>query len=138
MIARETLARMREVAKAASKNSNEKDESHRIGAAVLGESGKIYGGCNLLSIPQDTCAERVALYKAISEGEKRVEAVLIYREHKLGSQGGPCGHCLQDLWNLSNNPQLEIYSWHGNMDEPRAGKILDYLPHPYTPEAMKQ
>ena len=137
MISRETLVRMREVAKVTMANSNEPDERHRIGAAVLGESGEIYGGCSLLSIPQDTCAERVALYKAISEGEKKIDAVLIYRERKSGSPSGPCGHCLQDLWNLSNNPELEIYSWHGNMDEPKAGVISDYFPHPYTPEAMK-
>jgi len=138
MIAKETLERMREVAKSAMGNSNEKDEGHRIGAAVLGESGRIYGGCNLLSIPQDICAERVALYKAISEGEKKIEAVLVYREKsREGGPGGPCGHCLQDLWNLSNNPSLEIISWHGNMAEPRGGVISDYLPHPYTPEAMQ-
>ena len=137
MISRETLERMREVARAARENSNERDPSHRIGAAVLGASGKVYGGCNLLSIPQDICAERVAIYKAVSEGEKRIEGVLIYRGKSRGSGGGPCGHCLQDLWNLSNNPELEIFAWHGDMDKPREGRIADYLPHPYTPEALK-
>ena len=128
---------MRELARAAMSNSNERGESHRIGAAVLGESGKIYGGCNLLSIPQDICAERVALYKAISEGEKRIEAVLLYRENSRGEDGGPCGHCLQDLWNVSNNNELEIISWNGDRDEPRQRVITDYLPHPYKAEALK-
>ncbi|HKZ45742.1 MAG TPA: hypothetical protein VJ343_03505 [archaeon] len=136
MISKETLLKMRQVASNARKNSNEKSDDHRVGAAILGSSGKIYGGCCLLSIPQDYCAERVALFKAISEGEKKIEAVLITRNKKReGSEGSPCGHCLQALWALSNNPNLLIYSWHENQEEPfEPYEIKYFYPHPYSPK----
>jgi len=76
-------------ARKAMKNSNG-SMGHKIGAAVLASSGKIYGGCSLTSIPQDYCAERVALLKAVSEGERKIESILITWEGPFGRLQGPC------------------------------------------------
>ena len=128
---------MKDAAAKARRNSNVKDEAHQIGAAVLGSSGKIYAGCNLLSIPQDVCAERVALYSAISSGETKIKAVLITEKDAPPKDyiGSPCGHCLQDLWTLSNNKNLAVYSWYEPETKPRKPHTIGQLyPYPYTPE----
>ncbi|MBQ8698650.1 MAG: cytidine deaminase [Schwartzia sp.] len=66
-----------------------------VGAAVLGESGTIYGGCNVenASFSVTNCAERTAIYKAVSAGEKDILALAVV------AQGAepvpPCGACRQ-------------------------------------------
>ncbi len=66
-----------------------------VGAAVLGESGTIYGGCNVenASYSMTNCAERTAIYKAISAGEQEILALAVV------AQGiepvSPCGACRQ-------------------------------------------
>ncbi len=66
-----------------------------VGAAVLGESGAIYGGCNVenASYSMTNCAERTAIYKALSAGEQEILALAVV------AQGiepvPPCGACRQ-------------------------------------------
>jgi len=66
----------------------------KVGAALLGESGTIYLGCNVenASFGLTVCAERVALFKALSEGERVFKAIAIYAGNKSVP---PCGACLQ-------------------------------------------
>ena len=66
----------------------------KVGAALLGESGTIYLGCNVenASFGLTVCAERVALFKALSEGELVFKAIAIYAGSKSVP---PCGACLQ-------------------------------------------
>ena len=58
-----------------------------VGAALLGESGKIYGGCNIesCSYSPTNCAERTALYKAVSEGERRFLALAVVGGKQRGA-----------------------------------------------------
>jgi len=119
-------------ARKAMKNSNG-SMGHKIGAAVLASSGKIYGGCSLTSIPQDYCAERVALLKAVSEGERKIESILITWEGPFGRLQGPCGICLNALWQLTNNLELEVLLWPTEEKEPVVKKLKDFYPYPYTP-----
>lgn len=73
----------------------------RVGAALLGKSGKVYLGCNVenAAYTPTNCAERTAIFKAVSEGEKEFEAIAI-----VGGKGdewaelcAPCGVCRQVL-----------------------------------------
>ena len=66
----------------------------KVGAALLGESGTIYLGCNVenASFGLTVCAERIALFKAVSEGERVFKAIAIYAGNKSVP---PCGACLQ-------------------------------------------
>lgn len=73
----------------------------RVGAALLGKSGKVYLGCNVenAAYTPTNCAERTAVFKAVSEGEKEFEAIAI-----VGGKGdewaelcAPCGVCRQVL-----------------------------------------
>lgn len=64
-----------------------------VGAAVLTTSGKIYDGVNIESaaFPTTICAERVAIFKAVSEGERQFEAIAVVTDNA----GSPCGSCRQ-------------------------------------------
>jgi len=66
---------------------------YAVGAALLAASGKIYTGVNIenSAYPTSICAERVAIFKAISEGERNFEAIAIATENG----GSPCGSCRQ-------------------------------------------
>lgn len=82
-------------AKKALRNSYAPYSRLKVGAAVLGGSGRIYTGVNVenASYGLTVCAERVALYKAVSEGEKSVKAVAVVSSP--GKRIIPCGACLQ-------------------------------------------
>ena len=68
---------------------------YAVGAAALAKSGKIYTGCNVenAAYPSAMCAERVAIYKGVSEGEREFVALAVVTTN-LGS---PCGACRQVL-----------------------------------------
>ncbi len=77
----------------------------RVGAALLGASGRVYHGCNIenASLGLSNCAERTALFKAVSEGETAFTAIAVTAGANRGAP--PCGACRQvmsefglDLW----------------------------------------
>lgn len=84
----------------------------QVGAALLAQNGKVYTGCNIenAGYTPTNCAERTALFKAVSEGERQFSAIAI-----VGSmQGtvntlvtGPCGVCRQALYEFSG-PALNV------------------------------
>lgn len=69
----------------------------RVGAAVLGASGRIYGGCNVenAAYPASRCAEQTAVQRAVSEGEREILAVAVVAEGE--GVCVPCGVCRQVL-----------------------------------------
>ena len=68
---------------------------YAVGAALLGQSGKVYTGCNVenSSYSLTICAERSAIVKAVSEGEREFRAIAIV----TANSGMPCGACRQML-----------------------------------------
>ena len=91
------------------KKSHSPHSNYRVGAAVETESGKIIGGCNVESSSYGLtcCAERVALYNAISEGHDNFKSMAISTENG----GMPCGACRQVIWDLCND--IKIYICNG-------------------------
>ncbi len=75
--------------------------SFRVGAALLGKSGKVYLGCNIenAAYTPTNCAERTAIFKAVSEGEKEFSAIAIVggKGETLNELCAPCGVCRQVL-----------------------------------------
>jgi cytidine deaminase len=73
----------------------------RVGAALLGKSGKVYKGCNVenAAYTPTNCAERTALFKAVSEGEKEFTAIAIVggMYESIADFCAPCGVCRQVL-----------------------------------------
>ena len=93
-------------AKEARKNAYAPYSNFQVGAALLGKSGKVFTGCNVenISSPAGICAERCAVGKAISEGERNFEKIVI-----IGNSQGPCtpcGICRQVLYEF--NPEMKI------------------------------
>ncbi|MGN0438977.1 MAG: cytidine deaminase [Lachnospiraceae bacterium] len=83
------------LAKKAYENSYAPYSNFCVGAALLTKSGKVYTGCNIenASYGATNCAERTAIFKAVSEGERDFDKIAIAT--KDGSCGYPCGMCLQ-------------------------------------------
>ncbi len=69
-----------------------------VGAALLTQSGKVYYGCNIENATYGAtcCAERTAIYKAVSEGERHFVKIAVAAGDK--SMASPCGICRQVLW----------------------------------------
>ena len=83
----------------AAENSYSPYSNCKVGAALLSKNGKVYLGCNIenAAFSPTVCAERVALFKAISEGEKEFEmiAVVGIKDEKIVPEFLPCGVCRQ-------------------------------------------
>ena len=86
-------------AQKARENSYSPYSHFRVGAALLTKSGKIYTGCNIenAAYPATVCAERTAIFKAVSEGEREFEAIAIVggKEGETAPFCAPCGVCRQ-------------------------------------------
>ncbi len=79
----------------------------RVGAAVLTKSGTVYTGCNVesASFGATNCAERVALQKAISEGEREFLALAVAGDAEMTT---PCGICRQVISELAPNARILV------------------------------
>lgn len=80
--------------------------NYKVGAAVLADNGIIYIGANIENAvyPLTTCAERVAITKAISEGAKKILAIAV----ATANSGTPCGSCRQIMREFGED-DLPIY-----------------------------
>mgnify|MGYP000371203282 CR=1 FL=1 len=99
----------------------------QVGAAVMTESGKIITGCNIenASFGLSVCAERVAIFKAISEKEK-IQAIAVASNSDYITL--PCGACRQVIQELCPQAELFLADSHGNFE---VYKIDDLLPQPF-------
>jgi cytidine deaminase len=81
---------------------------YAVGAAVLAESGKMYGGCNIenAAYPSGLCAERVAIFKAASEGERKITAMVVV----TSNLGSPCGACRQVLSEFATDSTVILFA----------------------------
>lgn len=96
------------IAKSSTQHSYSAYSNYKVGAALLTKSGKVFTGTNIenASFPAGMCAERVAIFKAISEGYKDFKALAIYTEGK--NYPFPCGICRQVIAEFSKDLQIII------------------------------
>ena len=112
-----------QMAQQARNNSYSPYSHFRVGAALLGKSGKIYTGCNVenAAYSATNCAERTAIFKAVSEGERDFVALAIVggREGETAELCAPCGVCRQVISEfcqkdfkiaLGNDEKFEVYT----------------------------
>ncbi|MFZ0820351.1 MAG: cytidine deaminase [Candidatus Acidiferrales bacterium] len=99
-----------------------------VGAAVRTKSGKIYSGCNVenASYGLTICAERVAIFKALSEGEREFSAVAVVTDTDRLTP--PCGACRQIIWEFCGDAEVILGNMKGKTEVHRMASLL---PHPF-------
>lgn len=102
---------------------------YAVGAALLTASGKIYDGVNIenAAYPVTVCAERVAIFKAVSEGERQFEAIAVV----TSNGGAPCGSCRQVLSEFGLSTRVIIADETGRVHQELT--VGDLLPGAFTP-----
>lgn len=129
-LAKENVENLVISARDARENAYAPYSGFRVGAAVMCNSGKVYTGCNVenASYGLSMCAERVAIYKAVSDGEKHIEAIAIVTD--TDEPASPCGACLQIIAEFSQGSDPEIITSNLNL-EYETKRLSDYLPKPF-------
>lgn len=105
--------------------------NYRVGAALLTTAGTIYRGCNIenAAYTPTNCAERTAIFKAVSEGDTDYTAIAVV----TADGGPPCGVCLQVMREFA--PHLTVVI--GNLKgEYQVFKLDDLLPQSFGPENL--
>ena len=118
--------------------------NYHVGAAILAKSGKIYGGMNVenSSYGATICAERNAIFKAVSEGDKQFSAIVIcggFDENKnkedKSNYAFPCGICRQVLREFNNPKEFKVYIC-PNKEKYNVFTLEELLPHSFGPEHL--
>lgn len=99
-----------------------------VGAALRTKSGKIFQGCNIenATLGLTLCAERVAIFKAISEGEREFDAIAVVCDTEKLTP--PCGSCRQIIWEFCGDIPVTLANLKGKVERETAGSLL---PRPF-------
>jgi len=117
-------------AKEAMKNSYSPYSKFAVGSALLTKSGKVYLGCNIenASYGATNCAERTALFKAVSEGEREFEMLAVVSSSHEYTY--PCGICRQVLFEFMPKGEIILY----DEKEIKTIKVEEFLPYAFSLE----
>ena len=126
-----------EIAEKARENSYSPYSNFKVGAALLTKSGKVFTGCNVecASFSGTNCAERTAIFKAISEGYKDIEAIAIASTNSEKNEDTyPCAICRQVI--IEFGPDIRIITGYskGDMQE---HTIAELVPHYFSGSEFK-
>ncbi len=107
----------------------------KVGAALETRDGLVYTGCNIenASYGLSVCAERVALWKALSDGARDFRRIAIVTEGEPLTS--PCGACRQLLWEYCGDIAIHLHSLAG-LDEQH--QLADLFPHPFDQRSLRQ
>jgi cytidine deaminase len=108
--------------------------NYAVGAALLTSSGVIYDGVNIenAAYPMVMCAERVAVFKAVSEGEKDFTAIAV----ATSNGGTPCGACRQVLSEFGLETIVLIVDGDGNIEQETT--VAELLPGAFGPSDLPE
>ena len=103
-------------AKTARENAHAAYSNFRVGAGLRASSGRIFGGCNVESATYglSVCAERVAIFKAISEGERGFDAIAVVTDTVTLTP--PCGACRQLIWEFCGDVPVILANLKGKVE----------------------
>lgn len=106
--------------------------NYSVGSALQTKTGKIYTGVNVenAAYPQTMCAERVAIFKAVSEGEREFEAIVVVTDNG----GSPCGGCRQVLAEFGLETVVLLADGNGALV--KEFTVGELLPEAFTPEKL--
>lgn len=123
-----------QIAMKAKENSYSPYSKFRVGAALLCRDGKVYSGTNVenASFGGTVCAERIAMFKAVSEGERDFEKIVISVDSE--NLGYPCGLCLQVMTEFCDDDfKIVVSNRHGEYKEL---KLIDALPNAFRKKEL--
>ena len=103
-------------AKAARGNAHAPFSNFSVGAALRTRAGRVFGGCNVENATYGltVCAERVAIFKAISEGERKFDAIAVVTD--TDTLTPPCGACRQLIWEFSGDVPVVMANLKGKSE----------------------
>ena len=127
---KEDYKQLIELANVARRHAYAPYSNYPVGAALRTKTGRVYAGVNVenAAYPTGICAERVAIFKAISEGEREFEVIAVVTDNG----GSPCGACRQVLSEFGLDTIVLIADGKGLLfKETSVGKLLPeaFLPH---------
>ena len=107
--------------------------NYPVGAVVRTKTGRLYTGVNVenAAYPQTMCAERVAIFKAVSEGEKEFEVITVVTDNG----GSPCGGCRQVMAEFGLDTIVLLADGTGKLLKETS--VRELLPGAFTPEQLK-
>ena len=105
----------------------------QVGAALESADGRVFPGCNLenVSYGLTICAERVAIFKAVSGGCREFLRLAVVADTQR--EVAPCGACLQVIWELCGDILVIMANLNGKQ---ALSKCSDLLPHPFNPKDL--
>lgn len=120
---------------AAKKRAHAPYSRFRVGAALLASSGRVYVGCNIeiSTYALTICAERTAIFKAISEGDRNFKAIAVVSDDP--GYTPPCGACRQVLMDLAGNIDFLMVNGKGNVKVLKMNKLL---PHAFGQKNLER
>ena len=106
----------------------------KVGAAVLCEDGSVYTGCNVenASYGVTSCAEPVALFKAISDGKRKFQAIAIVLDS--AEPAAPCGACRQAIYEFGSEIEIIMANVDGKVE---SMSISELLPRAFGPRSLQ-
>ena len=112
----------------ARENAHAPFSNFKVGAALEASDGRIFTGCNVENATYGLtlCAERVAVFKAISEGARQFRRVVVVAD--TDSLTPPCGACRQILWEFCGDVEIALANLHGKTETFRLGTLF---PRPF-------
>jgi cytidine deaminase len=122
-----------ELANAARARAYAPYSNYPVGAALRTKTGRLYTGVNVenAAYPHTMCAERVAIFKAVSEGEKDFEVIAIVTDNG----GSPCGGCRQVMAEFGLDTIVLLADGKGSLV--KETNVRELLPEAFTPEKLK-
>lgn len=111
-------------AKQARENAHAPFSGFRVGAALRAQSGRVFTGCNVenATLGLTCCAERVAIFKAISEGERGFDAIAVVAD--TDTLTPPCGACRQVIWEFCGDVPVVLANLNNKIETMRSGELL--------------
>jgi len=105
-------------------NAHAKFSNFKVGAALRSPSGKIFTGCNVENATYGLtlCAERVAIFKAVSEGERRFDAIAVVTD--TDTLTPPCGACRQIIWEFCGDIPVVLANLKGKVEVLRMSQLF--------------
>jgi cytidine deaminase len=96
----------------------------KVGAALVAEDGRIFTGCNIenASYGLTICAERVAIFKAVSEGVRKFRQIAVIADSPQITP--PCGACRQIIWEFCGDVPVLMFDLQGNSEEMSMAELL--------------